>query len=373
MDIFKKYGAKAIWPDGEKKLNRYVRFQTEFYLESSKEVQFFICADTKYELYINGNLAGFGQYEDFPDEKVYDAYDISKFVKDGNNLVSILAYSQGENSFHHLTGLPMVIFLAKSLDGIVLRSDENVLCADAQEFLQGKTEPLTYQRSFNFGFDLRGDDGWRENKVSSIYQSAFVCDDSKITYIPRPIKNLVLGKDICGKVINQGVFAVSDGETVSEKMQYSFLAYREEEKVIEKDGDYILPKCENVFWILDLGKETAGYITLEIEAEDGAVLDIAIGEHLADLRVRSYVGGRNFAFRCVCREGRQKIRFLVKRLAGRYLQIFSHKGIKKAVAGLTEVNYPLGFTGDFNIGDRLFKRIYDVSKDTLSLCMHEHY
>ncbi|MBR5157860.1 MAG: hypothetical protein IKW59_08855 [Clostridia bacterium] len=373
-DIFRKSGAKAIWADNKELPNRYLRFQSEFDAKAGKKVMFYICTDTKYELYINGNLAAFGQYEDFPQKKIYDEVDISEYVKGGKNLVSVLAYSQGEDSMQHMRGLPMIIFAAISDNEPLFVSDENVKCADCNEFISGEFERITSQRSFNFGFNLKNDDGWRENFVSCNWQNAVVCDDSAIEYLPRPIKMLKLLGTKFGKIITQGEFSYGDGDTVAEKMQKADIAYRDKTeifKITEEKTDVLKDKA---YWIIDLGEETAGYITLDVEAQEGAVLDIAIGEHLADMRVRSYIGGRNYAFSCTCREGRQKISFYVKRLAGRYLQIFAHGGIRSVYKlGLREVEYPISFENKFSSSDRLFNKIYSVCLRTLKLCMHEHY
>ncbi len=373
-DIFRKFGAKAIWADDKELPNRYLRFQGEFDAENDKKVMFYICTDTKYELYINGNLAAFGQYEDFPQKKIYDTIDISDYIKDGKNLMSVLAYSQGEDSMQHMRGLPMIIFAAESSDKALFVSDENIKCADSNEFISGDFEKITPQRSFNFGFNLKNDDGWRENYVSGNWQNAVICDDSGITYLPRPIKMLKLLGTNCGKIITQGEFSYGDGKTVAEKMQKAKMAYRDKNEIFKETCEKTDVLKDNAYWIVDLGEETAGYITLDIEAADGAALDIAIGEHLADMRVRSYVGGRNYAFSCVCREGRQKISFYVKRLAGRYLQIFAHGVIRSVYkVGLLEVEYPLPFENKFSSNDRLFNKIYSVCLRTLKLCMHEHY
>ena len=373
-DIFRKFGAKAIWADDKELPNRYLRFQGEFDAAIGKKTVFYICTDTKYELYINGNLAAFGQYEDFPQKKIYDEVDISKYINDGKNLVSVLAYSQGEDSMQHMRGLPMVIFAAVSDNAPLFVSNENIKCADGDEFVSGYFEKITPQRSFNFGFNLKNDDGWRENNVSINWQNAVVCDDSAIEYLPRPVKRLKLLGTKCGKIITQGEFSYDDGDTIAEKMQKAKMAYRDKAEIFKITDEKTDVLKDNAYWIIDLGEETAGYITLDVEAADGAVLDIAIGEHLADMRVRSYIGGRNYAFSCVCREGRQKISFYVKRIAGRYLQIFARGGIRSVYkAGLCEVEYPISIENKFSSSDRLFNKIYSVCLRTLKLCMHEHY
>ena len=126
MDIFRKLGAKAIWINGGENLNRYVRFQTVLDLPKIQSTRLYICTDTKYELYVNGVLAVFGQYDDFPEQKVYDTCDITEYLREGENLISILAYCQGENSFQHMCGLPMVIFAAEADGKPVFVSDEHI-------------------------------------------------------------------------------------------------------------------------------------------------------------------------------------------------------------------------------------------------------
>ena len=371
-DIFRNNNAKAIWIDSEKQPNRYVKFQTEFEADG-KEVLFYISADTQYELYINGKFAGFGQYGDYPDKKVYDCIDVSHLVKEGKNLVSILAFSNGVHSLSHYSGLPMVIFAVTENGKCVLKSDENVKCCDDTEFTSGEFENITNQLSYNFGFDLRKDDFYREKLVSETWKNAVILDDSSVKYTSRPLKKTVL-KDVCeGEIITQGEFRLSDGDTVAEKMQNAFFAMRLEKDVFDREDGSLIPKKDNLYWIVDMGEEIAGHIVLDIEAEDGAILDIAYGEHLKDMRVRSSVGGRNFAFRTVCREGRQQIAFYIRRLAGRYLEVFSHSGIKKVhTIALHRVEYPLNYN-ELTLNDGLYNKIYEASQRTLMLCMHEHY
>ena len=371
-DIFRSNNAEAIWIDNEKKHNRYVKFQTEFTSDVG-EILFYISADKQYELYINGNMVSFGQYGDYPDKKSYDCIDISSCVKKGKNLVSVLAHSNGVNSLSHYSGLPMVIFAATENGKCILKSDENVKCTEESEFIGGEIENITMQLTYNFGFDLRNDDGFRENFVSENWKNAVVLDDRHIEYSLRPLKKTVL-KEVCtGETVVQGEFRPAEGETVAIKMQYASLAMREKDDVIEENGESYNIKTDNAFWILDLGEEMAGHIVLDVEAQDGAILDIAYGEHLNDMRVRSAINGRNFAFRTVLRDGRQRISFYIHRIAGRYLEIFSYGGLKTVhTIGIQKVEYPLNYN-KLKLNDRLFNKIYTTSQHTLMLCMHEHY
>ena len=46
--------------------------------------------------------------------------------------------------------------------------------------------------------------------------------------------------------------------------------------------------------MIDLQKERAGCLELDIAVEEDCLIDVGYGEHLDDLRVRSFVGGRHF-------------------------------------------------------------------------------
>ena len=84
----------------------------------------------------------------------------------------------------------------------------------------------------------------------------------------------------------------------------------------------------------------------------------------------------NFASRYVCRGGKQAFTHFTSRCSGRYMQLHITRAGGTVVlrhAGLIPVEYPLPMRGAFASPDSLLNRIYDVSRRTLHLCIHEHY
>ena len=131
-----------------------------------------------------------------------------------------------------------------------------------------------------------------------------------------------------------------------------------------------------LYLILDLGREEVGFLDLDIEAGPGTIIDLAHGEHLADQRVRATVGGRHFANRIVCREGRTRFSHVLRRLGGRYLELHLFPTSPQVVLHCSTLRpspYPLQNRGAFACSDSLHNRIHEVSRRTLHLCMHEHY
>lgn len=77
---------------------------------------------------------------------------------------------------------------------------------------------------------------------------------------------------------------------------------------------------DGFYLVLDLGREEAGLFELDLEAPEGVEVEVAWGQHLTDLRVRAYVGGRNFDCRYVTRAGRQRFFCPFRRMGGRYMR-----------------------------------------------------
>ena len=129
-----------------------------------------------------------------------------------------------------------------------------------------------------------------------------------------------------------------------------------------------------MYILLDMGREETGWFHLDIELDAPCEILAGFGEHLEDLRVRSAVGGRQFAAQYQARAGRQQFTHTFKRLGLRYLQL--HIYARRAVlyyAGVCAVRYPVSYKPEFRCADGLHNRIFSVSKRTLELCMHEHY
>ena len=378
-NIFEMYQAKAIWLGDEPIPNQYVDFQKSFKIDFQPcNAKLYISVDTEYEVYINGNFIKVNQYDDYPNKKFYNVIEVSEYLTVGENLVSILAYSQGKSSFNYIKCTPMLIFLILADGKCICKSDESVKCRQSLCYRSGQMEDITHQLAYNFHINWNMYDGWKSKDISVMWGNAVAYDISNVEFFERPIKLLEYYKARYGVVKTQGVIYNSPEEytSVAHQMQNAFLSARDACEIFEIKDDEIVVNKDNSYLIFDLGREYTGYFTLDITADENTMLYIGYGEHLSDLRVRTYVGNRNFAFSYACAGGGQNFTYYIKRIAGRYLQVhisnlktsFTIRGI-----GIIPVYYPLNFDGSFNCSDRLFNKIHSVCIDTLRLCMHEHY
>ena len=118
----------------------------------------------------------------------------------------------------------------------------------------------------------------------------------------------------------------------------------------------------------------SGLFDIELESDDGAIVDIAYGEHLLDLRVKANPL-EGILPTVICREdGKDSPTISPGSAAGTYSFISNVKNrFVLYYAGLLPAEYPVESRGEFKCSDLLHEKIYSVSERTLHLCMHEHY
>jgi len=364
---------KWIWHKSSNENNTYVNFLREFKIESTEGAKIKIAADSEYVLYINDSFVGCGQFDDFPPLRTYDTYDIENYMKSGKNTLKIFAYYQGEESYQYKKGDAGICFEI-DVDGTKIVSDKNTLSALSKTFKSGcDMHKTTIQ--YGYGFIC---DGRAEGK--EIYEES--AEKPLPPLQMRPIEKCVF-EDRNSKIIAQGTFLRQEETShIGINMMRDCLSSKTMSEIFESDMETVKAH-ENIYVIYDLEKNTSGYFTMEIDAEEGTVVDIGYGEHLEDMRVRTAIGDfsgfedrpvRCFANRYICREGRQKFSYYYRRISGRYISLHI-TGKVKSIKNVKIIGsfYPAKDTFKFNNGDNLLNKIFDISKYTLKMCMHEHY
>ncbi|MBO5060720.1 MAG: family 78 glycoside hydrolase catalytic domain [Clostridia bacterium] len=356
--------AKPVWLNNVTK-NQYVEARQAFAADTTEGTYLQICADAEYAVFINGKFVGAGQYRTFPGKKVYDEYDISDFVKKGENILTVTAYHQGKNTLTYCCSEAAISFAVCCGDTVAL-SGENTEVRLHPYYESGEIELITNQLGYAFHYDA--------SREETRWQKATVLADYKPEYAKRPIKRLVYEAVVCGEIKTQGVLMRGGGTTPAEEMQRAFLSRREYGEIFS--GNTVKKQESGAYFIIDLGCEYAGLFTMTLLAPKGTVIDIGYGEHLDDLRVRTSVGERNFACRYISGGGREEFCSYFRRFACRYLQIHITAmagDVEFSEIGIIPTVYPLKREAEFCCNDYLFEKIYEVSLSTLKLCMHEHY
>ncbi len=377
-------------------LNCYILFSEDFFLDSiPPSAGLRISASDEYAVFVNGTFAGCNQYDDMPGIKSYDLIELAPYFKQGSNTLAIVAYSQGENSFQNIYTKARLSYYLESGD-LILQSGSHTLCT-LTGYRSGEMERVSPQLSFTFWYNA--------SFVPPEPLPSIVVEPNEEVFHPRPIERLKVDAALHSKLIAQGYFLSLDDalkKTPAEAVYSDFLSPRNNslwelsgaassrytlayenpildgvcEISLKPEAIEAAPENGGIYFLIDLGREEAGFPVLELNAAEGTVIDIGYGEHLEDLRVRSYVGSRHFGFRYICKEGPQSFTHYYRRIAGRYLQLhvrnpFKHFTLKRAT--LLPVTYSVKHTAKFYCNDSLLTKIWDVGVRTLHLCMHEHY
>lgn len=370
-----------IWlPDSEKPVNQYVLFRKNFILKHKPaEATIKISVDSDYQLFVNG-IEIFGrQFSDYPHHRSFNTHRVSSCLQEGENLIAVLAYHRGEDSFEYRKGKPGLIFQMSSGKTALVVSDGSWDCRLSPSFTSGPIPKVTWQIGFTVNYDARKEDGWKDigyatdgwNKAREIVGPT---DGYWQSLRPRPLPQLIQGEFLPGRLVAQGTLVRSEASSPARTMADSF-------KRVERlpQSAAIQPvKGQNtgVFLIFDLGREEAGLLQFSLQAPEGTVVDVGHGEHLDDLGVRALVGGREFADRYICREGDNIFTLPFRRLGCRYLE-FHISGFNKPVtfhsAGVVPLSYPVREQGSFSSPDSMINKIQETAVRTLKLCMHEHY
>lgn len=313
--------AKWIWTKTPAKRNCYGEFKVNFSVKAKNNVKLRLSCDGIYAAYVNGTVVGFSQCADFPHYKLYDEIDITSFCK-GENDLRIVVWHTGLDTQTYIKAAAGVLFEVE-VDGLTVSSSgEKILSRSEFGYKNGLEKIMTLQLGDSFLFD--------NTVIPAEFEESVLVEKTKDLH-KRPVSLIRL----------------------------------EERRPVK------IQKTEDGY-LIDMGRETAGYLELDIEsAEDQSVL-IAYGEHIVDGKVRYIIEERNFSVEFIAKKGKNVFANHLRRLAGRYLEVHCEKELKINYLGIRPAYYPVKLI-EKNFTDELDKKIYDVAAETLLLCMHEHY
>lgn len=372
--------AARIWRDAPAGVDEFCDFLTTFEAEAGKTCRLHIAADSNYTVWINGKLAAFGQYADYPTHRVYDDVDVTDFVTAGENRMVVTVWYYGIETQTYIRGEAALIFELTDGEGQVLAaSGAETLSRLSRDYISGRNDMISGQLGQTYHYDMNGDDGFRTAGRDGFAPSR-VLPDSTTEFHLRPNKKLTLEPRSAARVCLAGQFRyMEEGGTPGQRMQTAALTYRNPNDMGARDfsspatlkmtGDQDF--FDGICFTVDLGAESAGFLDFDIEVPNGCRMDVGFGEHLKDARLRTAI--RGFWCDVQLKAGRNQYLHTFRRFGCRYLQFFIHS--TEAVvhyAGLRETRYPLR-AKEYRCGNLLRETIYRVCQNTLLQCLHEHY
>lgn len=316
--------------------NTWLAFRKNVTIENvPKRLTARIAADTKYWLWINGELTVFeGGLKRGPSfgDGYYDEVEIAPFLKKGENKIAILLWHFGRNGFSHInSGTAALLFEAISPEIEIL--SDGTWEASVHHAYQNTGEPFPNYRmpESNIRFDARKDfiDWYKGGHPQWIG-----------TAMQLPMR---AGDPPFGKLIKRQIPLWKD---------YGMREYVS----TRKSGDTIFCK-------LPYNCQATPY--LKIEAPAGKIIQMQTDHH--------NIGGTlGIRAEYITREGLQEYESLGW-MNGHEMLYIIPQGVKVHSLQYRETGYDTEFSGNFQCNDSFFNTFWDKAVRTLYVCMRDNY
>ena len=320
-----------IWLSQGECVDQYGEFYDSFDFSEGRAM-LRISADSNYAAYVNGELAYSGQYPDFPHYKIYDELDLTKYCRLGKNHLAIIVWFYGKGNMSYYPGRAALRYEIWQGERLCCHSSASTLSRQSRSYQNGRARNITSQMGFGFAYDCTREDAWMQGELAGFRESRAIAQNMPL--LPRPVLGLERKAPIA-------------------------------ETLLKNEG--------NTHFLMDLGREEAGFMMLEADSAEAQDVIIAYGEHIVDGGVRRKIGNRDFSAEIRLREGSNAYLNPFRRFGGRYLELFAERPLTLKRLTLVPVEYPVKQAENQPVMDELQKRIYDTAVRTLQLCMHEHY
>lgn len=321
---------------------------------SDKPVTCTVTADSGYVLWVNGTFIATGKFTDPFAGTLFDQAEITHALQPGRNQILFLVSGTKQDTAN-------LAFEIKAEDELLLSS------SSATRYAMG-----TQYRSGAMLFDYNAMDSsrleWDNATECEEIQSISLRTQHQMNILPR------CDEQICA----QGIYLNADNESLSPAihMKRAYMAGLEIQDVCEDGFTFTAPAeipGDGMYIILDLGAQENGYFDLEMEAPTGTVVEIAFGEHLDDLRVRTSPENEHTTAVYRCKgEKVEHFTYYHAPVSCRYIQLFvSSKKFMLYYAGLLPCRYNKEPVGTFTCDDVMHRMIYQTALRTEVLCMRE--
>lgn len=131
------------------------------------------------------------------------------------------------------------------------------------------------------------------------------------------------------------------------------------------------PSQHDTEFIVDFGTEVSGFVCIDVEAEAGTIIDMLGFEYLG--KSPDIPDDLNNSMRYIAGSGRAYYTFH-RRAGFRYLLLIVRSGLlpcKIYEISVLKSSFPVAQTGSFWCSDESLNRIWEISKNSLRLCMED--
>lgn len=322
--------AGRIWITDAYRENEYGEFLDFFPRRDGAPTELRITVAGDYSVWVNGTWTASSQYGDYPHYKVYDTVALDRFLRPGKNTLAILVWYVGTSGMRVCCDAPGLMYEVTSGEETLCASGEGTLARFSRAYRSHDSKKITNQLGYSFTYDANAEDGWRNGDREGFGEPILLSRWEDL--FPRPIGKHTVRDLRAGKIVWQ-------------------------------DGHYLV----------DLGEETVGFLSLALTAERSGTVTVSYGELLENGRVKRFIGNRDFSVIYVAKAGENAYFNPMLRLGCRYLEVETEMPVDGLTVGVLPQTFPTDDLPFPALEDPLDREIYRICLNTLKLCMMEHY
>lgn len=317
--------------------NTWLTYRKQFQADSVPEsLKAAIAADTKYWLWINGELVVFEgglKRGPSPVDTYYDEVEIAPYLQEGENTLAVLLWHFGKNGFSHVNSGQAALFFEAISPGLEILSDRSWQCDLYPAYQQTEAPHPNYRLSeSNIRFDARLEkEGWNQPDYAGNMPFAVTVFDVAKSPLGRLVKRPIpLFKD-WGLLDYTSVRTSDNGDTLFCSLPYN---------------------CHATPY-------------LKVNAPEGLTIEM-----LTD----NYTGGsqNNIRAEYITKAGIQEYESLGW-MNGHEMWYLIPDGIEVLDVKFRETGYDADFSGSFHCNDPFFTELWKRSARTLYVTMRDTY
>lgn len=360
--------------------NCHFRVRREFLFEELRGERLFIAAESYYALHVNGRFVGNGPARGTYLCNFIDEYDIAPYLTPGKNIIAAEVYCNNFPTFIASPTEPAVFLRVGRFT-----TDETWQTQIAPDWRNHDLPLYAIQIGTMEWRDLRREPvGWATGTDDSQWQPAVSLSASrpihKKTLYYRDVAPLAVTSIPPAKVpIVRAIerLADLDDSRVAEFMTEQPLRDMGESislaSLCEDESVVIPPQPEGrgVLIVVDFAQAFIGGIEVDIEAPDGAILDVGYEEMIEGGRLTPARNHYRMADRYILREGRQTVANPLHWRGGRYVQFVLrnfHQPVRIHRLRVVDRRYPLSRTAAFSCSDESLNELWRRCTATMSAC-----
>jgi hypothetical protein len=362
--------------------NVFFRARKSFHLPAvPRSLTLQIAAESRYVLFVNGQVVGEGPARGSHTINFYDSYEIAPLLQNGGNWTAALVICMNVPSFKYAPAQPALL---------VQLSDRSVATDGSWEVQTAgewrRDVPLyTHQTGFMEWRDMRREPaGWQMGEDGPAWDRPEIVapanDVASKRLLARDIPQLSVTTHLPrGVPIVASVPAMSkpDDPEVARRLTEEAHEQLALPSAVLLTGSGAEPLVippqkggQGVTLIADFERDRIGGFELDITAHAGTIVDVGYEEQIRDQRLKFAIGSYRLADRFVLRAGRQTVSNAHER-GYRYLQLAFREfrePVRMRSLRAGDRRYPVVARGAFRCSDASLNSIFDACAATLSTC-----